>query len=124
MAEKPRNPLEHFPPDASSVRQARLHVQKLAGVDVGHAAALCVSELATNAVLHARTEFSVNVTVRGSVIRVEVDDHAPGLPTSSSHGLLTIDGRGLQIVEGLSDNWGVEPRNDGKCVWFEMPAER
>ena len=77
---------------------------------------LVLSELATNAVLHARTPFDVVVTTNGHV-RVEVEDgstNAPVRRVPSDEG-----GRGLMIVEQLCDRWGVQIAGGRKCVWCE-----
>jgi two-component sensor histidine kinase len=71
---------------------------------------LLVSELATNAVLHARTSFAVRVTMTAKAIRVSVTDHSFLHPT----------GRGLHLVDSLSDRWGVLLEPPGKTVWFEL----
>ncbi len=120
MDERERNPLQHLPPETLSIRRARLHVQRLANVDASHPAALCVSELATNAVIHSGTEFSVDVSVVGPTVHVEVTDRAQGTPVSPANASLTADGRGLQIVAALSSAWGVDVRPEGKCVWFDV----
>jgi anti-sigma regulatory factor (Ser/Thr protein kinase) len=85
---------------------------------------LMLSELATNAVQHAATEFEVAVRVspdRGRV-RVEVSDVAAGYPTPLEPALDALHGRGLHIVRSLADAWGIEARRDrpGKTVWFSV----
>jgi anti-sigma regulatory factor (Ser/Thr protein kinase) len=82
---------------------------------------LLVSELATNAVLHARSDFSVTVVAREDRIRVEVFDHNARLPAPASVPAEAYSGRGLMIIQGLSSAWGVEAHaGEGKTVWFEV----
>ena len=83
------------------------------------AAELMTSELVTNCVRHAHTAFELVVHDQGEV-RVEVSDSGAGCPRPLSPGEHDPTGRGLRIVEALSDAWGVIPRNEGKTVWFEI----
>lgn len=90
------------------------------------AAELLVTELVTNAVLHARTTVEVTVEPRGPMVRVGVADSSPRPPRRRKHSVDSGTGRGLVLVERMSDSWGVEPRSGGKVVWFELcrePAE-
>ncbi|MCW3068849.1 MAG: hypothetical protein JWL67_1474 [Solirubrobacterales bacterium] len=83
------------------------------------AAELMTSELATNCVRHARTGFEVTIRSRGE-IRIEVRDTGGGQPTRLSPEPRAPSGRGLLIVEALSDSWGVIPSSEGKTVWFTV----
>jgi anti-sigma regulatory factor (Ser/Thr protein kinase) len=86
-------------------------------------AALLLSELATNAVMHAQSAFTVVVRYDGSTLRVEVGDesHAqPRLRRPRAHD--GAGGRGLMLVDTLSVAWGVVATPSGKRVWFELPA--
>ncbi len=84
---------------------------------------LMVSELATNCIRHERTSFHITILGSTQEIRIEVTDSGSGTPTMRSPGPDEPSGRGLQIVDMLSDSWGVEPENpSGKTVWFTMPA--
>ncbi len=86
--------------------------------------ALLVSELATNAVLHARSEFEVAVMANQERIRVEVSDYNCRLPTVVAVPADAYSGRGLMLLQALAGAWGVETHaNDGKTIWFEMSAE-
>ncbi len=81
---------------------------------------LLVSELATNAVLHARTPFTVMIE-RQPVLRVEVHDGDPRPPHPRDYGPEASSGRGLHLVEMLSQSSGTVTLPDGgKSVWFEM----
>jgi anti-sigma regulatory factor (Ser/Thr protein kinase) len=79
------------------------------------------SELATNAVVHARTEYEVTVLVSEDLVRVEVWDLDPQLPLARSADGRP-GGRGLPLVEALAYRWGAETRPEGKVVWFEASA--
>jgi anti-sigma regulatory factor (Ser/Thr protein kinase) len=85
------------------------------------AAELMVSELATNSVRHARSDFELAILVSPREIRVEVSDHGPGQPFPRSPTPREQSGRGLQIVLKLSDAWGISPSPNGKLVWFTLP---
>jgi anti-sigma regulatory factor (Ser/Thr protein kinase) len=82
---------------------------------------LMVSELATNCIRHERASFHVAILRRSDEIRVEVTDSGGGMPTMRSPGPDEPSGRGLQIVDMLSERWGVEPESpSGKTVWFTL----
>lgn len=82
---------------------------------------LMVSELATNCIRHERMSFYVAISSSGDEVRVEVTDSGSGMPTLRSPGPDDPSGRGLQIVDMLSDVWGVEPEvPTGKTVWFSL----
>ena len=108
---------QRFDPEASSAREARAFVAAALpdhdGLDAR--VALAVSEVASNAILHARTPFTVCVVVAPDRVRVEVTDQDPRIPAVDS-----VTGRGLAIVEQLSDRWGADGHEDDKTVWFEI----
>jgi hypothetical protein len=79
-----------------------------------------VSELATNAVLHARTEFTVTLSLVGEALRVEVADSSPRLPMARAYGARATTGRGMAVLGALSRAHGVEVVADGKTVWCEL----
>jgi anti-sigma regulatory factor (Ser/Thr protein kinase) len=115
-----------FSPDAASIRAARRFVLDTvgdAGQELRDAISVMVSELAMNAVQYARTAFDVRMELTEDSLRVEVSDSGGGSPevrplppASSPHG------RGLFIVDQLSDEWGIVPALDGaeKSVWFRV----
>jgi anti-anti-sigma factor len=110
-----------FDADSANLAGAREFVREAAPPDLpGGDLLLSVSELVTNALLHARTGFRVRVTTGPRVVRIEVFDANPLLPTAKNYGPSAITGRGLRIVEHLSSEWGVTPVDGGKWVWFEM----
>jgi hypothetical protein len=84
-------------------------------------AALVVTELATNALLHAQTDFTVALSREADgAIRVEVHDASPVRPQPRQAGPLDSSGRGLRLVDTLSAHWGAELVPDGKVVWAEF----
>ena len=120
-----------FPATAASVGQARrflLDRLPAGSADAADALVLMLSELATNAVRHAATEYEVTVRVSDEAgrVRVEVCDAAGGYPTPQDQAGDAPHGRGLHIVRTLADAWGVDMRRDrpGKTVWFSstLPA--
>ncbi|MGV9347062.1 SpoIIE family protein phosphatase [Streptomyces spiralis] len=116
-----------FPQAPASAAAARRFVaEALAGApsDLVHTAQLLVSELVTNAVLHARTQVEVGVRVHGGRVRVQVGDERP------SRGLVPQDcppyagtGQGLALVEHLASRHGVHADDRQKTVWFELWAD-
>lgn len=114
-----------LPPEPASVRAARAFVaDALAGTpadDCADDARLLVSELVTNALLHARSPLEVVVRLADGLVRVEVRDEVDHLPAVMTGPEPTMAGRGLLIVQELSDGWGAEPLGaGGKTVWFEL----
>lgn len=112
-------------PDPRSAWQARrITADILAGRAEGdtlHNALLVVSELVSNAVNHAGTSVSVGISVsEEGVVRVEVGDGRTWPPRPRNPAPDSVGGRGLLLVEALSDRWGVETRDDGKVVWAEV----
>lgn len=79
---------------------------------------LCVSEVVTNAVLHARTPKDMSVRADGDQLVIEVVDGDPTLPVRRAHDLTAPTGRGLRILDELTAEWGVRQVPDGKVVWF------
>ncbi len=87
--------------------------------EVRQAVELMVSELATNGVRHARTDFEVTILRSASEIRVEVTDRGTGIPQMRSPTPDEPTGRGLRIVDLLAERWGVDDASaNGKTVWF------
>jgi anti-sigma regulatory factor (Ser/Thr protein kinase) len=88
---------------------------------------LVVTELATNAVRHARTLFTVAMTWDGRRLRIEVSDAqpVPPRPADEPPSPDATGGRGLLLVEQLTDRWGYDPHERGKTIWCDLllPAE-
>jgi two-component sensor histidine kinase len=113
---------------ADSVPAARRFVaETLDRVPAGpcQTAALLVSELATNAVRHARGhEFVVEVQefpLEGR-LWIGVTDTDAGLPVLRAPDVTSENGRGVQLVSTLADRWGARRRRNApdKTVWFEL----
>jgi anti-sigma regulatory factor (Ser/Thr protein kinase) len=83
-------------------------------------ARLIVTELATNAVAHARTEFTVTVTRQQDTIRIAVHDGKTTAPRLQHAGWLAESGRGLALVSEIAHRWGQDEQGDGKTVWAEL----
>ena len=81
---------------------------------------LLVSELVTNAVLHARSDVDLVLTQSGGSVRVEVRDASPAAPVVKAYELGSMTGRGLALVDSFSQRWGVDTAGAGKSVWFEL----
>lgn len=112
-------------PDVTSPAEARLFVTHWTRTwgyrSLISSAALLTSELATNAVIHAASPFSVDVANTGHGIHVTVTDPSPAAVTLRDPSQIDEHGRGLRVVDAVSSAWGSEPvRGDGKAVWFEL----
>ena len=116
--------------DPRSVQEARRWVatacQEIGRHDLQECAELGVSELVTNALLHAGDPIVVRVRGTASHPRVEVSDgsHQPPVlsvpaPAHEFDDLMATFGRGLSIVARCSVAWGAAMEPDGKVVWFE-----
>lgn len=113
-----------FEPDGPNARAARQFVAE-AVTAVGMSpddALLLASELVTNVVLHARTDFIVRMAVTDEAIRVAVMDANTRLPTRVKAPVDATSGRGLSIVDAVAQRWGVDAHPGGKTVWFELPC--
>ena len=87
-------------------------------------ARLVVSELATNAVRHAGTAFTLSLDGRDGSITLRVRDGSRGIPTFGSPGILSTSGRGLMLVSALSVAWGVSLEAEGgKSVWARLGTQ-
>lgn len=116
-----------LPPEARSVSQVRRLARESAegwGVEqVEWTLSQLVTELATNAVIHAGTSFQVRLSLSGGLLRCEVTDASPQVPRPRRYALEATTGRGLSMIEQLSDAWGVKPHAGGKTVWFELSLD-
>lgn len=84
-------------------------------------AVLLVSELVGNAVRHTGARvFGLRMHRRRGWIRIEVRDPSRGLPCLMPVQELDLSGRGLFLIDKLSDRWGVDLLPRGKTTWFEM----
>jgi KaiC/GvpD/RAD55 family RecA-like ATPase len=87
-------------------------------------AVLVASELATNAVVHSRTAFTIWLRRDGNRVRVAVRDGNDAEPALGDPSELALGGRGLSLVASVSDDWGCEPVRSGKTVWADLSGTR
>ena len=87
------------------------------------AAVTATSELATNALLHAGTGFTVSLRLHDDLLRLAVTDQSLRLPKQRSHGTQAATGRGLNLVYALSAAHGVDATPAGKTIWCDMRPE-
>lgn len=138
-----------FPAERNSVRAARHYVTGLLGDGADEAVAcdtaIVATELAANAVLHARTGFTLTVSRSAGMTRIAVRDSTPVKlqavtgpatgpargpqstgPRATSEGVpfQVMRGHGLSVVAQLASRWAVEPLPDGKVVWAELPTRQ
>jgi PAS domain S-box-containing protein len=126
MAGPPASVEQRLPPQPSSVAEARALVGTLleeAGrAELRDDAVLVVSEVVTNALLHAGTPIEVAARVDADHLRVEVSDGSDHLPVRRNYAATAGTGRGLMMLESMVEEWGVERHPRGKTVWFEIAA--
>lgn len=83
-----------------------------------------VSELATNALVHAGSPFELRLSRHPRSVRIAVLDHGPGTPEPLAPSTVRPNGRGLQIVDAMSMAWGVSGLKAGtKLVWAELAPD-
>jgi anti-sigma regulatory factor (Ser/Thr protein kinase) len=75
------------------------------------------NELATNAILHARTPFEVRLTRDKATCRIEVSDSNPRMPVLQPVPAEAPSGHGMMIMNRQALAWGIEPEPDGKTIW-------
>lgn len=88
---------------------------------------LVADELITNALTHTEGPSLVTLRVLTGAdrrLRIEVEDASSALPRRREAGEDGVSGRGLMLVDMLADQWGVEARGSGKCVWTEFVVPR
>ncbi|MER7170603.1 ATP-binding protein [Streptomyces mesophilus] len=117
-------PLPSRPESAGTARRlAQIVVLRHWGLSpqVAEAVVLLVSELVGNAVRHTGARvFGLRMLRRRGWIRIEVRDPSRGLPCLMPVHEMDTSGRGLFLVDKLSDRWGVDLLPRGKTTWFEM----
>ena len=87
---------------------------------------LMVSELVTNAIVHGRGDVDVTVSLTGDEIRMEVIDQGRGAGEIGPSRLdpETVGGWGLQVIDGLADEWGAWREADRTRVWMVRRVRR
>jgi DNA-binding NarL/FixJ family response regulator len=122
-----RHQSARFQPEPSSVPEAREFVRNLlrewGAEHLFDEASLIVTELAANAVLHARSPYDVRLTHTDGVLRIEVADGDPGTPEPQPFSAVAESGRGIVLVSALSASWGIDTRPHGKVTWAELRPE-
>lgn len=113
----------HSPQSVTDAR--RFATEALPGVpaETLDVIALLVSELASNSVRHTDSGFDLTISSTAREIRVEATDRGAGEPRMRSPAPTDPSGRGLQIVNMLSADWGVDALPEGKRVWFTVAIE-
>ncbi|WP_244928455.1 ATP-binding protein [Nocardioides sp. W7] len=116
-----------LPAEASSAARARAFVTDvLRNHELGHVVddvELAVSELATNALVHAGTRFTVIVSAFEDTVFLEVLDGSQHGPNPGVSLASDTSGRGITVVQAVSRDWGVIERgSDGKSVWAAFDA--
>lgn len=122
---------ESFPPTPESVAGARRFTRRTlaswGAEQLDDDVRAVASELATNAVLHARTPFTVTLTLAGDRLRLTLADGSARRPrVRRFDNAESTTGRGLKILTELAETWGVDDDGRGKAVWGEfmlLPAE-
>ena len=114
-----------LPAEPASAGRAREFVvdalRRLKCDDVADVAELLVSELVTNAILHARSQVQVRVAANDGRVRVEVVDSSPVPARRQHYSTESATGRGLALVDALATDWGSDLLDaSGKSVWFEL----
>jgi len=121
-----------YDPRPTSAREARAEVRRqleewgladrddpTGGDDLLEVAELLVSELVTNAVLHAATRFRLTLSAAHGVLLCEVTDTGRRPPQVLRAGVAE-SGRGMFLVDALARRWGCHQDGPGKTVWFEL----
>lgn len=83
---------------------------------------LLTAELTANAVLHGSPRLRLELRHAHGEVRVAVEDGSPVEPVRRTVGPDATGGRGVALVDLLSDEWGVQRGADGKTVWFLLRA--
>lgn len=115
---------------AGARQQLRELLHDWSSEDQVDSAVLLVSEMLTNVLVHTDADALLVAEVTGEAghpdgaggrrLRLEVTDASDDLPHKRHPGELASSGRGLVLIELLADTWGVDPRGEGKSIWFEL----
>lgn len=108
--------------DLTAPREARRFLHSVlvdADAELVATAELLISELVTNAVIHASSSPRIDIHLDVETVRVSVFDNDPEIPRPRDPGPEP-GGRGLLLVDRMATTWGADPAEDGKVVWFEL----
>ncbi len=112
------------PEEVAALRRImRLHLRLWGLHEVTDEAQLCVSELVSNVITHVGpgTPVTLVVSMNGTYLRIEVHDpDTRALPTLMAADTESESGRGMALVDAVTDRWGVELRHDRKVTWCEL----
>jgi anti-sigma regulatory factor (Ser/Thr protein kinase) len=119
-------PSLELPPASASATRAREFARDELGTRYARSVvddvSLLVTEMVTNAVLHAGTPLRVTLELAPEAVRVEVEDGSPDPPSRRDDGADVVSGRGLRLVEGIASSWGTDRVGAGKRVWCVVPV--
>jgi anti-sigma regulatory factor (Ser/Thr protein kinase) len=104
-------------------RILRLHLATWGLHDITDAAQLCMSELVTNVITHVGpgTPTTLALSMRGTHLRIEVHDpDTRAVPVRLDSTGDSERGRGMALVDGIANAWGVQLRLDRKVTWCEL----
>ncbi|GAA4658130.1 SpoIIE family protein phosphatase [Kineococcus glutinatus] len=121
-------PALRLPPDVRSAARARRHLRDAVGGSALEAvlddALVVVTELVTNAVLHAGTDVELRLRCEHDGLWVEVADRLPGvLPLLRAPDEGRESGRGVVLLDALATEWGTAHRAHGKAVWCRFAPD-
>ncbi|MBV1937881.1 SpoIIE family protein phosphatase [Streptomyces sp. BV286] len=112
---------------AGARQQLREFLHDWTSADQVDSAVLLVSEMVTNVLVHTDADALLVAEMTGPAgarrMRIQVTDGSDDLPHKRQPGELASSGRGLVLTELLADAWGVDPRGEGKSIWFELYEE-
>jgi anti-sigma regulatory factor (Ser/Thr protein kinase) len=110
--------------DPRAARAARDFIAGFVGspelVEIRDTCVLLVSEVVTNALRHSDGQVTLQLWRYPDRLRVEVSDETSRGPVDTGGGPLDESGRGVPLMDALSDRWGHAPHGEGKVVWFEL----
>ncbi len=90
--------------------------------DLVEHAQLLVSEVVTNALVHAATPIDVSMAATPDGVLVEIGDGSQHIPRPRNYAATASTGRGLALLDRTADAWGVVPGIRGKTVWFQLSS--
>lgn len=107
----------------ASIAQARAFIERTlseASADLRDRAVLITSELATNAIVHARSAFTLTATTSAEEVHIAVRNEGETVPVLQAPEQGEPHGRGLLIANALADRWGIDTGRGSTTVWFAL----
>lgn len=121
LAREPSWAVPQHPTGARQARQmTRQQLRDWKLTEQSEVAELLVSELITNALTHGRSPIRLRLKTWHGTLRCEVTDHQAALPQARPLSPDSEAGRGMHLVDLLSERWGVQSKAYCKTVWFEL----